>query len=102
MAMLLLRVALAGSLISAISGRWHEFEHLQAVVVVPIVAILVMGAFTSFAASLSAIVGIVSLLFSARNVPVLEMTVLLNAIVVVLLGPGVYSLDAWRFGRRAR
>ena len=102
MAMLLLRVALAGSLFIEVSNHWHEPMHSDALAIIaPIAAALAMGVFTSFAASLSAIVGVTLWLMHAKSFPVLEITVLLNAIVVVLLGPGAYSLDAWRFGRRA-
>jgi hypothetical protein len=101
-AMLLLRIALAGNLANGAADHWLEHMHVHAfAAMVPIMVLLVAGAFSTFAASLSAIIAVVLMLTHTRDLPLVEIIVLLNALVVVLLGPGAYSLDALKFGRRS-
>jgi hypothetical protein len=101
-AMLLLRIALAGNLATGAADHWLEHMHMDAfAAMVPMMVLLVMGAFSTFSASLSAIIAVVLMLTHTRDLPLVEIIVLLNALVVVLLGPGAYSLDALKFGRRA-
>lgn len=66
---------------------------------VTVAAILVAGVLTPVFAVLAAALTIADLITGIANVPI-AILVSLNAIALMLLGPGAYSVDARRFGRR--
>ena len=97
--LLLLRVSIAAtSLIQLQELRdgvllsWCSF-------VIPVLALLLCsGLFTPFASPLCLVVE--AIWFPILAVPALSILVISNLMVLALLGPGVYSLDARLFGRR--
>jgi uncharacterized membrane protein YphA (DoxX/SURF4 family) len=66
---------------------------------VAVAAILVAGVLTPVFAVLAAALTIANFITGTANVPI-AILVSLDAIALMLLGPGAYSVDARRFGRR--
>lgn len=60
---------------------------------------LVAGCFTPFAAMLGLVQGLIWSGVSTGNTAAATI-IALNAIALALLGPGAYSVDSYRFGRR--
>jgi len=58
------------------------------------------GFYTKIAAGLCAAIGALSLIWPAHDPTPLIATHVINAVALVLLGPGAYSIDAIRFGHR--
>jgi hypothetical protein len=65
----------------------------------PVLALLLcLGLFTLLVAALCLVVE--ALWFATLTLPALSILLISNSMVLALLGPGVYSLDARLFGRR--
>jgi hypothetical protein len=96
--LLLLRVSVAVALL--LSFAWHQGIPVAAVAASWLVClVLCVGYFTPIAAVLA--FGLQGALLCLRLVSVEAGGVLLlDALALTLLGPGAYSLDARRFGRR--
>ena len=65
-----------------------------------LIVLLVAGCLTRFASVGCALMPVCALAASASTQPTLTVLVVMLALALFLLGPGEYSVDAWRFGRR--
>lgn len=95
-ALVLLRVAVAASLLAGAPGAEPVAPTW---ITAPLGTLLCLGVLTPILASFAAI----ALGAAAIARPTLEpalATFMLAAAALALLGPGAYSFDAWRFGRR--
>jgi hypothetical protein len=99
LALLLLRVSIAAA---SLIQLWElrEAPSLSCcIVLIPILALLLcLGLFTPFVAALCLVVE--ALWFATLTLPTLSILLISNSMVLALLGPGVYSLDARLFGLR--
>ena len=99
LALLLLRLSAAGALLSvgmapyALPAPW-----LTAAAVVLALG-LCLGFLTPYCALLCSLIEIHAAVFPGRGDPYLLLPVL-NSLVVAMIGPGAYSLDAHIFGRQ--
>jgi hypothetical protein len=100
-ALLLIRVAVgAGLLLDCESRAADVLARCDLSVHIAIAAILLAGALTPVVAILAVALAIGHLIaIGTANAPI-AILVSLDAIALMLLGPGAYSLDARRFGRR--
>ena len=99
-ALLLIRVAVAvGLLLDSGARAMGVSAHCDFSVRVAVAAILVAGVLTPVFAVLAAALTIANVITGTANVPI-AILVSLDAIALMLLGPGAYSVDARRFGRR--
>ncbi len=96
--MLLRASAVIGLLGDHYSHRQDLSGWLQASAIIISIA-LVAGCFTPFAAVLGLMLG---LIWSgpATGTTAVATIIALNATALALLGPGAYSVDSYRFGRR--
>ena len=96
--LLLLRISVAAASLQACVGR-EACTAWELLGVIPLCASLCLGALTPLAAVLA-----VALEFTAAanciNGAGLVVITIIDAVALALLGPGAYSLDALRFGRR--
>lgn len=96
--LLLLRVSVAVGL--ALSFAWHQGIPLAAIAASWVIcAALCVGFYTPVAAVLTFVMQGALLCLRLLGVEA-GVVVLLDALALALLGPGAYSLDARRFGRR--
>jgi uncharacterized membrane protein YphA (DoxX/SURF4 family) len=96
-ALLLLRLSVAAALIIGTSSRYDRSAVDGAV---PVLALLLgLGFATPILAAMCAAVQTVRLVFSETPDPA-GWVFIANALALTFLGPGAYSLDALRFGRR--
>jgi uncharacterized membrane protein YphA (DoxX/SURF4 family) len=96
--LLLLRISVAVAL--ALSFSWHQGIPLAAVVASWVTCVaLCVGFYTPVAALLAFVMQGALLCVRLLSVEA-SVVVLLDALALALLGPGAYSLDARRFGRR--
>lgn len=99
--MLILRMGVAASLHIDPSG--HFAVHPNTVVLVALVALsgsLAVGFLTPLVSLSAGVVEVALPLTGAGSVVFVYLLGPLNAVVLLLLGPGAYSLDARLFGRR--
>jgi len=99
--MLILRIGVAASLHIDPSGHFAVNPNtLTAIALAALAVSLVAGLLTPLAALLAAIVEVALLLTAATSLVATALLGPLDAVVLLLLGPGAYSLDARLFGRR--
>jgi uncharacterized membrane protein YphA (DoxX/SURF4 family) len=100
-ALLLIRVAVgAGLLLDSASRAAGVLTRCDFSVRIAVAAILLAGVLTPIFAVLAVALAVANLIVvGIANVPV-AILVSLDAIALILLGPGAYSIDARRFGRR--
>lgn len=99
-ALLLLRTSLSLLLVSVLvysSGSYALSTHI---VMDCLVAAIILGVFTRTSATLCAGTSITLLLTRVDAPLLLAITHLVDAVALILLGPGAYSFDAALFGRR--
>jgi hypothetical protein len=97
--LLLMRVSVAIALLLAAHGS-REMSHLLQGAAILLSAALCVGYLTPIAAVLA--LGLHILMWSTLGVgnAAIASMVLLDAMALALLGPGAYSIDSYRFGRR--
>jgi hypothetical protein len=101
LALLLLRLSLAGMLLLQASHSWDLRGSLLPVAVFVCSSIfLALGLFTPFAATFSVIAGVIGLFLCNGCDTINECFVLIVIAALGMLGPGAYSMDARLYGRR--
>jgi hypothetical protein len=100
LALLLLRLSVAVALLLECYTCRHEMGGWNQIIPILLSLAIFSGYLTPLAA-LSGILfhGFVWLIFGGISIP-LASIVLLDALALALLGPGAYSVDSFRFGRR--
>jgi uncharacterized membrane protein YphA (DoxX/SURF4 family) len=100
LALLLLRAAVAMALLMQSLGhsQWLS-SALQAVAILLSVVILV-GYWTPIVAIVALVLHVLLWFATAVDSAAVAIVFCLDAIALALLGPGAYSLDSYRFGRR--
>jgi hypothetical protein len=99
LALLLLRASVGTTLIVSPSANAHDLPSWHLWGLIPLDAALCAGFLTPLVGLLS--LGVQLLRFAASNASPLWVSVTtLNALVLTILGPGGYSVDALLFGRR--
>jgi len=102
-ALLLLRTCVATIFVTNAVYRLAPVSTVLLAVSFVIPALLVIGFLTPISSGLACILGVANLLIvppSDSLTSIRMVCSVLVALALALLGPGAYSLDAWRFGRR--
>ena len=99
LALLLLRASTTITLLFGAAGTYQVGSKWYLWGLIPLGAALFAGFITPFVALLAVGVQLLRFTASAAN-PVWLSVAILNTLVLALIGPGAYSLDALRFGRR--
>jgi uncharacterized membrane protein len=99
LALLLLRLSVTITLIVGVSGTFQGRPRWYLWGLIPLGASLCAGFLTPVVSSLAIGVQLLRLITSATN-PVWVSVTILNMLALAIIGPGAYSLDALRFGRR--
>ena len=95
-----MRVSVAVSVLHDTYGNRNELPGWALVALAVLSAALSVGFLTPMVAVLALVVRLVSLInVSAGSEEAICMTIL-SALALAMLGPGAYSIDAFRFGRR--
>jgi hypothetical protein len=100
-ALILLRLTVAGTFLFKFWMRFGSVAPtfiLFAVVVLSMA--LVVGIFTPIICGLICLAEIYCLVRTSTPGAVVNVSAILNAVALALLGPGAYSVDAWLYGRR--
>jgi uncharacterized membrane protein YphA (DoxX/SURF4 family) len=100
LALLLLRVSVAGALLIQDSGHWHDLPVWLVVVSILLSIVLLLGYLTPFAAALSVLFHLLAACVLSTQAGSLAVIGCLDALALALVGPGAYSLDSRFFGRR--
>ena len=100
LALLLLRASVATALLLQGYGHRLWLSGWMLGVVVPLCACLCVGFLTPIVAILALLFHVLA--WSSLSIDSAGMTAiaLLDALALAMLGPGAYSIDAYRFGRR--
>jgi uncharacterized membrane protein YphA (DoxX/SURF4 family) len=98
-ALLLLRLS-AASLVFVASSQFNTLPTWMIVGFVMLAAALVLGFFTRVAAGISAVLAASIFVALGGTLGFVTLLHAFNAIALAILGPGAYSIDARRFGRR--
>ena len=100
-ALLLMRVALAAMLVDGIWNRLSEAGSAWLLTATGLVALaLCAGILTPVACALTVLLEVTTWVTSAARIEAVHVCAVLDAIALLLLGPGAYALDARFFGRR--
>jgi uncharacterized membrane protein YphA (DoxX/SURF4 family) len=100
LALVLVRASVAGALLHAAWSQRHALPSLVELGALIVAAALCAGCLTPVAAALAlGFHGLLWLGFGAGDA-VTGLVFCLDALALALLGPGAYSIDAFRFGRR--
>jgi uncharacterized membrane protein YphA (DoxX/SURF4 family) len=100
LALLLLRVSVAGALILQDSGHRHDLPLWIVVVSILPSILLLLGYLTPFAAAASVLFHVSAACLLGTQAGSLATVGCLDALALALVGPGAYSLDSHFFGRR--
>jgi hypothetical protein len=100
LALILLRVSVASTVLVLWVGQRDDLPLWLTTVFIATAALLTAGFLTPIVALLAMAVQFASILFGFAPWPLVAVALILNAAALALLGPGAYSYDAVRFGRR--
>lgn len=98
-ALVLLRISATATSIVSVYGSFHDRPPWYLWALIPLGAALCAGFLTPLVAMLTIAIQLFGFNSSNANVVWLGASVL-NTLSLALIGPGAYSLDAQRFGRR--
>jgi hypothetical protein len=96
--LLLLRISVAATCLQAYA-RWETHAAWLLLALVPLSACLCAGALTPLVAVLTLAMQLTAAAMRVNGADLVVSTII-DAAALALLGPGAYSLDARRFGRR--
>ena len=99
LALLLLRLSTTITLIVGVSGTFQTVSKWYLWGLIPLGAALCAGFLTPVASVLAVGVQLLRLTAATAN-PVWLSVTIMNTLALAVLGPGAYSIDALRFGRR--
>jgi hypothetical protein len=101
LALFVLRLATVAWLHVDASGRLAASAHLPVSIALAILSLaLLVGGFTPYVASLAAVIKAIDMLVGGSVPGLLGAIAVLHFVVLLLLGPGAFSVDALSFGRR--
>jgi hypothetical protein len=100
LALLLLRVSVASSVLAAVFAREQDLAAWLLLAASLLAILLVTGIVTPLVAVIAVVAQLSSLPGLTGWLAFFIGTSVLNALALALLGPGAYSIDASRFGRR--
>jgi putative oxidoreductase len=100
LALLLLRLSVASSMLVAIHAREPDLAVWLLLAASLLAILLVAGIVTPLTAILAVVAQLWSIPGLTGSLAIFIGTSVLNALALALLGPGAYSIDALRFGRR--
>jgi uncharacterized membrane protein YphA (DoxX/SURF4 family) len=99
-ALLLLRVSVAGITVFRLWTHYGALGPYWVLLGVVVLALaLCVGVLTPIVSVLICLVAVFSMVQGHGDVLV-DISIILNAVALALLGPGAYSVDAWLYGRR--
>ncbi len=99
-ALLILRVSVAAALLLEHYAHRDALATWNWVAAILLSAVLSMGYLTPIAAALGLVLHMLIWFGPGGGSAAIVLVVSLDAIALALLGPGAYSLDGYRFGRR--
>lgn len=99
-ALLLLRISVAGMALFSFRTYGSSVPHWVLPLLVLVLASVCLGFLTPVLSMLLSILNLYFLLAADPDSTPIHLSAILNAVALALLGPGAYSLDAKRFGRR--
>ena len=100
MALLLLRISVAGMALFSFRTYGGSLYHWVWPGLIVIAISVCIGFLTPIFAVFFCILNIYYLSAAGADSVAINISAILNAVALAFLGPGAYSLDAWRFGRR--
>lgn len=100
LALLLLRVSVAGALLLQDLAHRHDLPVGIMVASILLAITLLLGYVTPFAAAMSVVFHLTVSLLLSTQAGYLASIACLDALALALVGPGAYSLDSHFFGRR--
>jgi putative oxidoreductase len=100
LALLLLRLSVASAVLAAVYAREQDLAAWLLVASGLLAILLVAGIVTPLIAIIAVVAQLLSLPGLTGSLAIFIGTSVLNALALALLGPGAYSIDASRFGRR--
>jgi uncharacterized membrane protein YphA (DoxX/SURF4 family) len=99
-ALLLLRISVAGIALFSFRTYGGSVYHWVWPGLIVIAISLCIGFLTPIFAVFFCILGIYYLSVGGAESAAINISAILNSVALAFLGPGAYSFDAWRFGRR--
>ena len=101
LALILLRLAVAGMFLFRFWSRFGAIVPTWVLFGVLVIALsLSVGIFTPVVCVLICLAEFFNLAQAGTAGAIVNVSAMLNAAALALLGPGAYSIDAWRYGRR--
>jgi hypothetical protein len=100
-ALFLLRISVAATLVANGIANWAPVTSFWILLAIAVPAILLsLGLLTPYFAAISGLIQLGILLTTGSGSPFHVLISILDSIILAVLGPGAYSIDARLFGRR--